>query len=187
MQINSTVQYRDIPGFVGYKAGSDGTIWSCWIRTSAKGHRGLFSFQSSKWKAIKPTRSNFYGHLRASLRTDQGVRCNFLIHRLILLTFIGECPDGCECRHLDGNPTNNRLDNLCWGTRQENHADKNRHGTWQGGEANGNSKLTEAQVIAIRAEYANGKTTHRKLAKDYGLGRRTVADILNRRMWFHLS
>ena len=33
------------------------------------------------------------------------------------------------CRHLDGNPHNNRLDNIVWGTVVENEADKVRHGT----------------------------------------------------------
>jgi hypothetical protein len=33
------------------------------------------------------------------------------------------------CRHLDGNPINNRLENLRWGTHKENKADAIKHGT----------------------------------------------------------
>jgi hypothetical protein len=33
-----------------------------------------------------------------------------------------------QCRHLDGNPSNNRPDNLRWGTAKENAADMIRHG-----------------------------------------------------------
>lgn len=33
------------------------------------------------------------------------------------------------CRHLNGNPYDNRLENLAWGTPSENMLDKVRHGT----------------------------------------------------------
>ena len=37
-----------------------------------------------------------------------------LIHRLVLLAFVGPCPDGMETRHLDGLRPNNRLTNLAY-------------------------------------------------------------------------
>lgn len=58
------------------------------------------------------------------------------IHRLVLETFIGPAPEGLQTRHLDGNPRNNRLDNLCWGTPKENQADRALHGTDNKGERN---------------------------------------------------
>ena len=51
------------------------------------------------------------------------------VHRIVLLAFIGKCPEGMECRHLNGKPSDNRLKNLRWGTHAENEADKKRHGT----------------------------------------------------------
>ncbi len=60
---------------------------------------------------------------------DLGRTWSGVVHRLVLEAFVGPCPDGMECRHLDGNQTNNWLDNLAWGTKQENEADKIRHGT----------------------------------------------------------
>ena len=185
MQDNSTIQYRDIPGFIGYKAGSDGSISSCWRHGGRTAGRNNPSCQGSAWRVLKPSRTNSYGHLHVTLVRD-GKHYSCRVHRLILSAFVGECPEGCECRHLDGNPTNNAVENLCWGTRKENHADKKRHGTWQGGEQNGNSKLTESQVLALRAEYASGKATHRKLALAFGLSRRTVAQIIHKEMWPHL-
>lgn len=52
------------------------------------------------------------------------------VHRLVLLAFTG-APAGVstECLHIDGNPANNRLANLRWGTVSENIADQIRHGT----------------------------------------------------------
>lgn len=51
------------------------------------------------------------------------------IHRLVLEAFVGPCPPGMLCRHLNGNPADNRLENLRWGTPSENSYDKGRHGT----------------------------------------------------------
>ncbi len=52
------------------------------------------------------------------------------IHQLVMETFvgprIGEFPD---CCHWDGDPLNNRLENLRWDTHSNNEADKERHGT----------------------------------------------------------
>jgi hypothetical protein len=42
------------------------------------------------------------------------------IHRLVLLVFIGECPEGMECDHIDRNKANNHIDNLRWVTKYEN-------------------------------------------------------------------
>lgn len=50
-------------------------------------------------------------------------------HQIVLLAFVGPRPVGHEVRHLDGNPENNRLENLRYGTPSENAADKLRHGT----------------------------------------------------------
>lgn len=67
-------------------------------------------------------------HLKVDLRSF-GRRRSILVHRLVLEAFDGPCPEGMECRHLDGDPTNNRLANLRWGTRSENNLDRVAHGT----------------------------------------------------------
>jgi len=55
----------------------------------------------------------------------------FTVHRLVLEAFVGECPSGCETRHLNGNRGDNRLENLKWGTAAENSRDRVRHDTQQ--------------------------------------------------------
>jgi len=50
------------------------------------------------------------------------------VHVLILEAFTGPRPPGQEGRHLDDVRTSNRLVNLAWGTRAENHADAVRNG-----------------------------------------------------------
>ncbi len=55
-----------------------------------------------------------------------------------------------ECRHLDGDSTNDVASNLKWGTSAENSADTVLHGRSAKGEQNGNSKLTDDEIAEIR-------------------------------------
>lgn len=50
------------------------------------------------------------------------------VHRLVLEAFVGACPPGMETCHKNGIRTDNRVDNLYWGTSSENNLDIVRHG-----------------------------------------------------------
>jgi hypothetical protein len=50
------------------------------------------------------------------------------VNRLVLEAFVGTPLPGQVCRHLDGDKTNNRVENLCWGSTRENNLDIVRHG-----------------------------------------------------------
>jgi hypothetical protein len=116
------VQYKEITDYVGYRFGDDGSVWSLWVP-----HAGPTPRLGKVWRRRKPVPQGD-GHLGVSM--PRGTRKNRLqlVHALILEAFVGPCPPGLECRHLDGNPANNRLDNLIWGTRIENQDDRRRHG-----------------------------------------------------------
>lgn len=51
------------------------------------------------------------------------------VHQLVLLAFVGPCPDGHEACHNDGDPGNNSVSNLRWDTKSANALDKVTHGT----------------------------------------------------------
>lgn len=51
-----------------------------------------------------------------------------LVHRLVLTTFVGPCPEGMECCHNNGVHGDNRLQNLRWDTHSENQKDLVRSG-----------------------------------------------------------
>lgn len=55
------------------------------------------------------------------------------VHRLVLEAFVGPAPAGHECCHNNGDPGDNRLENLRWDTHLENMADMVRHGNSQKG------------------------------------------------------
>jgi hypothetical protein len=76
-------------------------------------------------RVLRPGPSNF-GHLSVVL----GRGNTRMVHALVLEAFVGPRPKGKESCHFDGNPANNRLENLRWGTRSENNLDAVRHGTW---------------------------------------------------------
>lgn len=120
---------KKVKGFPGYYAGSDGSVWSKWrTRGRAGGGRGVESYISDTLKQMKGVHRPD-GYTRICLRKE-GKGYDFLLHRLILETFKGSCPEGMECCHEDGNKSNCRLSNLYWGTRLENIQDAIRHGTF---------------------------------------------------------
>ena len=63
------------------------------------------------------------GYLAVSLTRGDGRKTTRTIHSLVAAAFLGPRPAGQEVRHLDGNPLNNTLGNLAYGTRSENRQD----------------------------------------------------------------
>jgi hypothetical protein len=50
------------------------------------------------------------------------------VHRLVCIAFKGEPPfPKAQVRHRDNDPSNNREDNLSWGTHRDNMDDRIRH------------------------------------------------------------
>ncbi len=125
------------------------------------------------------------GHFRVGLLHD-GKTAKFLVHRLMLLAFVGPCPEGMECCHADGNPSNNRLENLRWGTREDNKKDSKRHGTLPIGEKVGISRLTEHNVRKIRFLFETGKYKKTELGIMFGVNYMTIHAVLIGITWKHV-
>lgn len=116
--------WKPIPGWEGFYEASDfGEVRSVERMIPYRGgferwHRGCVL----KHKFLRT------GHHVVDLQ-----KCGFIrtvgVHRLVLMTFVPS-PD---CRllacHDNGNPDDNRLSNLYWGTISQNAHDKRRHGT----------------------------------------------------------
>lgn len=104
------------------------------------------------------------------------------VHRLVLLAFVGPCPDGLQACHNDGDRENNRPDNLRWDTPSSNYADRDRHGTTATGERNGASKLNAVAVAEIRRRYAAGESQE-SLGRFFGVGHATISRVVRRVVW----
>jgi hypothetical protein len=94
-----------------------------------------------KWIEIRPgvevssegrVRKYIDGHLNGDgyLCISNGVRGSGKtpIHILVAEAFLGKRPEGLVIRHLNDDPTDNRLENLKYGTRSENALDAIRNG-----------------------------------------------------------
>jgi hypothetical protein len=176
------LKYRQIVGFPGYFASVDGFVWS-----RKKRGRNSKNILGKELRCMQPWRGPG-GYLRIELYHD-GQRFIKKVHRLICEAFNGPCPSGMECRHLNGDKTDNRANNLCWGTRGDNVADMIQHGQMvrSDGEKNGNAKLTENDVLSILAAYFCGTTTYKQLAKLYGVSLTQIGQIVRRERWRYLG
>ena len=126
------------------------------------------------------------GYLFAGLfRNGKRLSCA-KVHRLVLEAFVGQRPSGFECRHKDGDKTNNRLSNVEWSTHIVNERDKYNHGTTMTGSKNGYSKLQEADVIEIRKLWGTGNFTQWALAHKFNVGQFCVWSIIHRKTWKHV-
>lgn len=171
-EVNSTDEYREILGFPGYRVGKDGTVWSRWRKRGSGRGRAPIHYQSDSWHRLKPGRVGCYGHLQVNLGRGNSRR----VGPLVLSGFVGPCPQNMECCHRDGDATNNRLENLRWGTSADNTNDQRRHGTLIGGERHGMAKLSNSQVDEIRL--LAGMMTQRQIAARFGIKQPHVSGIL---------
>ena len=103
-----------------------------------------------------------------------------LVHRLVAEAFIGPCPVGQEVRHKDGSRTNNRADNLEYGTRSENIADAIAHGTYQKGRDK-MRKVRRSCHFCIKALYAGGGYTYKAIGEMFGVSEGAILYIVRGR------
>lgn len=168
------IEYREIEGYPDYRVGNDGSVYS---------HK-----RGNEWRKLKPGIEKAGSYRAVHLVSlDNKSRKTFKVHRLVLEAFVGPCPPGKEALHGDGNPGNNRLDNLRWGTRIENAADRVRHGRQVRGTKSHMSRLTENQVRWIRQDAKALPISKRALAEKYGITLATLLPILRRTNWKHVE
>ena len=114
-------QWRQVVGRDGYEVSDQGRIRSLdRIVHTANGQQRRY-------------RGNT---LQAWVRSDSGHHVVSLghcdrryVHTLVAEAFIGPRPAvGMECRHLNGDPSDNRPANLAWGTRSDQRLDDVRNG-----------------------------------------------------------
>lgn len=121
--INRAEEWRPVPGYEGmYEVSNQGRVRS--IDRVIVRNNGVS--QMVRNRILRPE-LNRWGYERVHIyRKGRGE--GFFVHRLVLLAFAGPCPEGMEVRHLNGNPADNRLPNLQYGTSYENKLDTLRHG-----------------------------------------------------------
>lgn len=138
------------------------------------------------------------GYLQVKITTDEGVVLTRKLHRLVLLTFIGQPPHGDDGTlwagsHMDGSKDNNAVSNLCWEPQIANVRRQVPGGTRIGkrrrGEAHHSTPLTADDVRAIRRAHRPGVRGHGAsvIAKRYGISAQAIKMILRRKTWAHVE
>jgi len=138
-----------------------------------------------KNRLLRPFKASRMQYWAIGLHGDK-ISTKQYIHRLVLLTFVGPCPEGMESCHGEKGKDVNRSDNLRWGTRLSNSHDLDKQGTRQFGSNHHQAILTEKDVLAIRKAHKKwGDRT--RLAREYGVSPGTIGDIINGKTWKNLS
>ena len=127
-------------------------------------------------------RSKTSGYEEVILRDNRRVQRHVQIHRAVLVAFRGPPPEDCEARHLNGDRSDNRLENLVWGTRSENTQDKWAHGVMHAGEKVPWAKLTNEAVREIR----RSSESQRALARRFGVAQTTIGRAKRGEGWRHV-
>jgi len=137
--------------------------------------------RTQRGRILRPTKlkNGYWAH---SLRRD-GKNTWFYVHIAVCLAAHGPKPTPKHrVRHLDGDPLNNRPENLRWGTQRENCQDTVRHGRSTRGHKNSQTVLTEASVIEIRRRCFRGDTQG-EVSRDFNVCQGTVSAIMCGRSW----
>lgn len=155
----------NIPGFIGYYVSKTGSVYSRYVR----GSRGKLSNEFTP--LIPKKRPKYYS---VSLYRD-GKSTKIFVHRLVALTYIPN-PENkpCVC-HKDNNRTNNRVENLYWGTYKENTQQCIQDGRFKPG---GRDILDEFSINCLLYEYNLGKPRS-ILKKKFGVSDSSITRIIN--------
>jgi len=174
------ITYRELPDIDGYRFGSDGSAQSCWEGSGPASHK------TDRWHDLALNLGTGRKYLRICVKR-RGRRIKVDLHPLVCEAFWGSCPPGLECCHKDDNPLNNAADNLGWGSRHQNIADRRRNGIQPLGEQCYQARLTTAKVKSIRERYAAGGVTMEQLAIEHGVSVQHISGIINRTRWKHVA
>ena len=151
-------------------------------------HKRFKNYSVSSWgkvlnkygKEIKPMSDSKDLAVFVDLYNGEGEKNRISLGKLVCEIFKGDCLEGLEVRHLDGNVYNNNIQNLKFGTSKENSQDALKHRYSMKKRRNTAEIVTDEQVVEIRDYYEkNGynRGDDEKLAEKYGVSRKYINEI----------
>ncbi len=140
----------------------DGILWLYEVSNLGRVRRSAPGPNTYVGRILRPVIDK-YGYVRVVL-TNGPRRKLCQVHRLVLLTFRGPCPEGYQAHHINEDKQDNRLENLEWVTPRQNSC------------LRPTTKLDSSSVKEIRQ-------IGEKLARKYGISVVTVGNVLSRRSY----
>lgn len=110
----------------------------------------------------------------------------YKVHRLVLEAFVGPCPEGMQCRHLDNNPINNNINNIEWSTHKINMQDRIKYKTTNTFIYENGCKLNKTKARLIKNLLNSGKLTQKEIANQFNISQQTVSGIKNKKRWINI-
>lgn len=159
--------FKDVIGYEGlYQVSNLGRV------------KSLSNNKLKKEKILKQNVSNC-GYKQVCLSKKNKYK-TYTIHKLVANNFLSNNDNKRTVNHINCIKTDNRLENLEWCTTSENtkHAYNNGLINVSKAENHVNSKLTNVQVLEIRAIGRSLK--QREIAEMYGVSQVIISNILNK-------
>ena len=156
-------EWKDIEEYEGmYQVSNYGNVKS--LARQRRNSKGVY-MQKEKLLSLTNTST---GYKKVEL-VKNGKKKSYKVHRLVAMAFIDNPENKPQVNHIDGNKTNNHVDNLEWVTSSENSIHAYKTGL------NPNKKeLNETVVVAM---YVNG-TSKENIAKEFGVSNLVIKRIL---------
>lgn len=110
------------------------------------------------------------GYRRVSIYDNNNDRKTVNVHRLVVLSFIGEIPDGMQINHINGVKTDNRAENLEIVTPSENM----KHAFRLGLEKPTDNGLKKHIKVIYQGKEVRAFSSIRELCREMALDRRNV-------------
>lgn len=147
---------KDIKNYEGlYAVTEDGRVWS---------------YRAQKF--LKP-HDNGHGYMCGEL-CKNGSRKPYKVHRIIAETFLDNPDNKPEVNHINGNRSDNRLENLEWATSKENNQCKSKAAKMRSVDAATAAKLKPIHCIELNKVFDSVKAASIEL----GIGRSSLSNCL---------
>lgn len=160
-------RWADIPEYIGYQVSDQGRVRT--VDRAILGRDGREGLH--RGRVLKPQRLK-NGYLEVYL-CDGKSRKHRTVHSLVAQMFLGSRPERMDVMHINGDRSDNRVENLAYGTRSENL-----RGTYAYGGKKGNGKLSLADVDEIRRRLGIGESC-RSIAELFKVDNAAIYHIRN--------
>lgn len=174
--------WKDINGYEGfYQASNMGRIRSLDRKIYCRG----FKKQKTSKGRILSTKKTAGLYPKVTLSVNGQVKY-FKVHKLIAKTFLEQTSSKHQVNHLDGDKTNNNLENLAWVSAKENIAHARTSGLIIDKPRKGIRRLNLAEVVFFKIMKEEG-FSYQRIGDILDVSRCTVSDAVTGRTWKHLS